>query len=58
MALRLVKASSKYHYVLRTATLRTPKDVRNFTSATNEWVKSLTALMSSRPPKGNSRSSK
>lgn len=51
MVLRLVRASAQYHYVLRTGTLRTPKDVRNFTSATNEWVKSLSTLMN-RPPKG------
>ena len=52
MALRLVRATWKYHSIMRkTSTLRTPMDVRNFSSATNEMVKSLTTLMN-RPPKG------
>ena len=52
MALRLVRATWKYHSIMRkTSTLRTPMDVRNFSSATNEMLKSLTTLMN-RPPKG------
>ena len=47
MALRLIRASSKFQYFLRTGSvLRTPKDVRRFTNISKEFFSCLGSLHS------------
>ena len=47
MALRLIRASSKFQYILRTGSvLRTPKDVRRFSNISKEFFSCLGSLHS------------
>jgi len=47
MALRLIRASSKFQYILRTGSvLRTPKDVRRFSNISSEFFSALRSVKS------------